>query len=73
MEKLLSISIQVTVRSALRNLTRFIHMIESNQKFLIIKEISAQRINDTELEELQSQLTIRGFIKRMGEKKAKTI
>ena len=61
------------MRSTLRNLTRFVHMLESNQKFLIIEEVSAQRTNDTELEELLSQLTISGFIKIMEEKKAKAI
>ena len=73
MEKLLTITTQITVRSTLRNLTRFVHMLESNQKFLIIEEVSAQRTNDTDLEELQSQLTISGFIKIMEEKKAKAI
>ena len=73
MEKLLTITTQITMRSTLRNLTRFVHMLESNQKFLIIEEVSAQRTNDTDLEELQSQLTISGFIKIMEEKKAKAI
>ena len=73
MEKLLTITTQITVRSTLRNLTRFVHMLESNQKFMIIEEVSAQRTNNTDLEELQSQLTISGFIKKMEEKKAKSI
>jgi len=72
-ENLLAITTQITARSTLRDLTRFIDMIESNQKFLIIKEMSTQRKNTTDLEELQSQLTISGFIKKMEEKKAKTI
>ena len=73
MEKLLTITTQITVRSTLRNLTRFVHMLESNQKFLIIEEVSAQRTNDTDLEELQSQLTISGFIKIIEAGKTKTI
>ena len=73
MEKLLTITTQITVRSTLRNLTRFVHMLESNQKFMIIEEVSAQRTNNTDLEKLQSQLTISGFIKKMEEKKAKSI
>ena len=73
MEKLLTITTQITVRTTLRNLTRFVHMLESNQKFMIIEEVSAQRTNNTELEKLQSQLTISGFIKKMAEKKAKAI
>ena len=62
-EELLSISTKITTRSTLKNLTRFIHSIENNDKFMIIEEVSTQRINSKELEELQSQLTIRGFIK----------
>ena len=73
MEKLLTVTTRITVRSTLRNLTRFVHMLEGNQKFMIIEEISAQRTNSTDLEELQSQLTIRGFIKIMEEGKAKAI
>lgn len=72
-DKLLSISSKITTRSTLRNLTRFIHMLENNQKFMIIEEISAQRANSTELEELQSQITISGFIKKMVHTEAKTI
>ena len=67
MEKLLTVSTQVTVRSKLRNLTNFIYQLESNQKFMIIEEISVQRTNKTDLEELQTQLTISGFIKKMEE------
>ena len=64
-ENLLTISTKVTTRSKLRNLTNFIHMLESNQKFMVIEEITVQRINKTDLEELQAQLTINGFIKTM--------
>ena len=70
-EKLLTISTQVTVRSKLRNLTNFIHRLENNQKFMIIEEISMQRTNKADLEELQTQLTVSGFIKKMEEGKSK--
>ena len=70
-EKLLTISTQVTVRSKLRNLTNFIHRLENNQKFMIIEEISMQRTNKKDLEELQTQLTVSGFIKKMKEEKTK--
>ena len=73
MEKLLTITTQITVRSTLRNLTRFIRMLENNKKFMIIEEVSAQRTNNTDLEELQSQLTISGFIKIVKPEKAKVI
>ena len=71
-ENLLTISTKVTTRSKLRNLTNFIHMLESNQKFMVIEEITVQRINKTDLEELQAQLTINGFIKTMETESKKT-
>jgi len=71
-ENLLTISTKVTTRSKLKNLTNFIHMLESNQKFMIIEEITLQRINKTDLEELQAQLTIIGFIKTMKIENNKT-
>ena len=65
LESLLTISTKVTTRSKLRNFTNFIHMLESNPKFMVIEEMAIQRINDTDLEELQAQLTISGFIQSM--------
>lgn len=72
-EQLLTVSTQVTIRSTLGNLTRFVHMIESHQKFMVIEEISAQRTNKTDLEELQTQITVSGFIKQMEKEKTKAI
>ena len=71
-ERLLTISTEVTIRSKLRNLTNFVHLLESNQKFIVIEKISLQRINKTDLEELQAQLTISGFIKNFEEETHKT-
>ena len=71
-ENLLTISTKVTTRSKLRNLTNFIHILESNQKFMVIEEITVQRINKTDLEELQAQLTVSGFIKTMETESKKT-
>jgi len=71
-EKLLTISTEVTIRSKLRNLTNFMHLLESNEKFMVIEKISLQRINKTDLEELQAQLTVSGFIKKLEEEKHKT-
>ena len=70
-EKLLTISTKVTTRSKLRNLTNFINILENSQKFMIIEEMLVQRINKTDLEELQTQLTISGFIKLMETEKKK--
>ena len=71
-ENLLTISTKVTTRSKLKNLTNFIHMLESNQKFMVIEEITVQRINKTDLEELQAQLTVSGFIKTIKTENKKT-
>ena len=71
-ERLLTISTEVTIRSKLRNLTNFVHLLESNQKFIVIEKISLQRINKTDLEELQAQLTISGYIKNFEEETHKT-
>lgn len=71
-ETLLTISTKVTTRSKLKNLTNFIHLLESNQKFMVIEEITLQRINKTDIEELQAQLTISGFIKTMKIENNKT-
>ena len=71
LEGLLTISTKVTTRSKLRNFTNFVHMLESNPKFMVIEEMSIQRVNQTDLEELEAQLTVSGFIQSMetGEKK----
>lgn len=71
-ETLLTISTKVTIRSKLRHLVNFIHMLESNQKFMVIEEITVQRINKTDLEELQAQLTVNGFIKAIETENKKT-
>jgi len=39
---------------------------------MVIEEMSIQRINETDLEELQAQLTISGFIQSMDTGKKKT-
>ena len=71
MESLLTISTKVTIRSKLRNLTKIINILENHQKFMVIEEMAIQRINKTDLEELQAQLTISGFIKVMETEKKK--
>ena len=73
LEGLLSISTKVTTRSKLRNFTNFVHMLESNPKFMVIEEMSIQRVNQTDLEELEAQLTVSGFIQSMETGKKKTI
>ena len=73
LEGLLSISTKVTTRSKLRNFINFIHILESNQKFMVIEELAIKRVNETDLEELEAQLTVSGFIQSMETGKKKTI
>jgi len=73
LEGLLSVSTKVTTRSKLKNFINFIHILESNQKFMVIEEMAIQRINETDLEELEAQLTVSGFIQSMETGKKKTI
>jgi hypothetical protein len=72
-EKLLTITTKVTTRSKLKSLSNFINMLEINQKFMVIEELAIQRINEANLEELQAQFTISGFIKLMEIEKKKAI
>jgi len=73
LEGLLSVSTKFTTRSKLKNFINFIHILESNQKFMVIEEMAIQRINETDLEELEAQLTVSGFIQSMETGKKKTI
>ena len=73
LEGLLSISTKLTTRSKLRNFINLIHILESNQKFMVIRELAIQRVNETDLEELEAQLTVSGFIQSMETGKKKTI
>ena len=72
LEGLLSVSTKFTTRSKLKNFINFIHILESNQKFMVIEEMAIQRINETDLEELEAQLTVSGFIQSMDTDKKKT-
>lgn len=72
-EGLLTVPTKISVRSTLRNLTRFVRQIENHEKFLVIEEMSAQRSNQTDPEELESRLLVSGFIQLMEEKKSKTL
>ena len=72
LEGLLSISTKFTTRSKLRNFINFIHILESNQKFMVIEEMAIRRVNESDLEELEAQLTVSGFIQSMETGKKKT-
>jgi Type II secretion system (T2SS), protein M subtype b len=64
MEGLLTIPVRITVKSSLEKLSRFIRMIESDNKFLVIEELVIRRINKREPEQLESRLLVNGFIQQ---------
>ena len=72
MEGLLTVPVRITVKSSLENLSRFIQMIESNDKFLLVEELAVRRINKKEPEQLESRLLVNGFIQEREPEKLKT-
>ncbi|MCH8312603.1 MAG: hypothetical protein IID17_06420 [Nitrospinae bacterium] len=57
-----AVPISMTLRSSLRNLTEFIYRMENSEKFLVVEEITTQRINKSNPEELKTRLLVSGFI-----------
>ena len=64
-ERILSVPVELNVRSNLRNLVRFIHLIENHQKFMVLEELTVRKINNKNPEELQSRLLVLGFIQKL--------
>ena len=71
LSELLSVPVEINVRSNLKNLTRFLYLIENHEKFMIIEELTIRRANKKDPEELQSKLLILGFINNLEDKKPK--
>jgi len=63
-ENLLTVPVQVTVKSSLEGLSRFIRSIESDEKFLVVEKLMIRRINKKEPEQLESRLQVNGFIQQ---------
>ncbi len=72
MEGLLTVPVRITVKSSLEKLSRFIRMIESDEKFLVVEELAIRRINKKEPEQLESRLLVNGFIQKRKPEKLKT-
>ena len=73
-EQLLTIPVEITVRSSLKNLSGLIYRIESHEKFLVIEELDSRRfMTKTEPEELQTRLLVSGFIQQLETENGKTI
>jgi uncharacterized protein with PIN domain len=71
MEGLLTVPVRITVKSSLEKLSRFIRMIENDDKFLVVEELAIRRINKKEPEQLESRLLVNGFIQKFKPKKLK--
>jgi len=57
-----AVPISMTLRSSLRNLSEFVYRMENSEKFLVVEEITSQRINKSNPEELKTRLLVSGFI-----------
>ena len=71
-EDLLTVPVRITVKSSLEKLSRFIRLIESDDKFLVIEELSIRRVNKKEPEQLESRLLVSGFIQKRKPERLKT-
>lgn len=72
-QQLLAVPIEINIRSNLRDLARFIYLIENHQKFMVVEEMAARRVNSKGLEELQTRLLVLGFIQKLVKTPAKKI
>lgn len=64
-EHMPAIPIGMTLRSNLKNLSQFIFQLENAEKFLVVEEIVSRRINQSDPEELQTQILVNGFIQEL--------
>jgi len=71
-EGLLTVPVRITVKSSLEKLSRFIRLIENDDKFLVVEELAIRRINKKEPEQLESRLLVNGFIQKRKPEKLKT-
>jgi len=63
-----AVPISVTLRSNLRNLSEFVYRMENSEKFLVVEEITSQRINKSNPEELKTRLLVSGFIQNLTQR-----
>ena len=73
MEGLLTIPVKVTVKSTLAGLSKFVHSIENDEKFLVVEELTIRRINKKDPEQLESRLLVNGFIQQRKSERPKKI
>ena len=63
-----AVPISVTLRSNLRNLSEFVYRMENSEKFLVVEEITSQRINKSNPEELKTRLLVSGFTQNLTQR-----
>jgi len=63
-EGLLGVPVRITVKSALKELTRFIREVENDTTFLVVDTLAVRRINNKDPELLETDLLILGFIQQ---------
>ena len=73
MERIISVPVELNVRSSLKNLVRFIHLVENHQRFMVLEELIIKKVNNTNPEELQSRFLILGFIQQLEPKSPEKI
>ena len=70
-ENLLTVPVKITVKSSLEALSRFIRIIENDEKYLVIEELVIRRVNKKDPELLESNLQVNGYIQQRKPEKAK--
>ncbi len=56
-----AVPISMTLRSSLRTLSEFVYRMENSEIFLVVEEITTQRINKSNPEELKTRILVSGF------------
>lgn len=71
-ESLQAVPVEITVRTTLKNLSRFLFLIENSDQFLRVENISIKRIgkNDSP-EKLTAKILVDGFIQKLEPEKPK--
>lgn len=71
-ERLQAVPVEITVRTTLKNLSRFLFLIENSDQFLRVENISIKRIgkNDSP-EKLTAKILVDGFIQKLEPEKPK--
>jgi len=72
-ERIMFIPVEITLRSSLKNLSRFVQLVENHPKFLIIEDFSTRRVDRNDPELLETRLLVHGFIKQTVNEETKGI